>query len=227
MRESSWVATAGVSGSMHHSAFPVSALAALPWNRLLIRNFAKVNKTVSKDTILRNEQIQFKELRVVFHDPVTDKQDWKIMSNSEALQLAKSLKLDLVLVSKDSTPPVCRIEDYGEMVSSLRTHERVKKANDKARSLKEMFVGGGIESHDLETKLNKVKQFLEEGHPVKISVLGPNAVLTKNPLAMEEVTLKVLEALENMVGSVQQSKISSNKKEFILNPKSKPKDKRP
>ena len=202
------------------------ALSGLSQNRFFIRNFAKINKNVSKDVIMRNEQIQFKELRVVFHNNTTDKQEWKIMSSTEALQLAKSLKLDLVLVSKDSTPPVCRIEDYGEVVAALRTHEKVKKSNDKARSLKEMFVGGGIESHDLETKLNKVKQFLDEGHPVKISVLGPNAILAKNPLAMEEVTLKVLEGLEDMVGSVQQSKISSNKKEFILNPKSKPKDRR-
>ncbi len=200
------------------------SLSVIPWTRSLIRNFSKVNKTVSKDAILRNEQIKYNELRVVFHNPGTDKQEWKIMSNAEAMQLAKSLKLDLVLVSKDSVPPVCRIEDYGEMVAALRTQEKVKKANDKARSLKEMFVGGGIESHDLQTKLNKVKQFLNEGHPVKISVLGPNAILAKNPLAMEEVTLKVLDALEDMVGSVQQSKISSNKKEFILNPKSKPKD---
>lgn len=93
------------------------------------------------------------------------------------------------------------------------------KVNQKARGLKEIFIGGGIDPHDLGIKLKKVKEFLAVGHPVKIAVTALKKALKNNPFCVEETTIKVLEEVEASVGSVQQGASSNTRKLFTLSPK--------
>ena len=85
--------------------------------------------------------------------------------------------------------------------------------------MKEMYFAAGIEEHDLQTKVKKVKEFLAEKHPVKISVMAKRPALIKNPLAVEELILKVIEGVGDLAGNVQQTSGPSNKKDFVLSPK--------
>ena len=92
----------------------------------------------------------------------------------------------------------------------------------KARALKEMFIGGGIDVHDLGIKMKKVIEFLDDGHPVRIFVTAKKLRLLKDPFCVEETTLKVLDAVEPYVQSVQQPESSTqSRKDFTLNPKVK------
>jgi translation initiation factor IF-3 len=174
----------------------------------------------SGPSIIRNEGIKAKTMRVVYTDPATNESAWKIMERKEAIEFAKGMELDLVLVNGDSDPAVCKIQDYGRLVMDKSKEAKEKKVSQKARSLKEMFVKGGIEENDLKTKIKKVRQFLLVGHTVKIVVIAKKDILRRNPHAIDETTLKIIEKVEDYVKTVKQGRVGSAfRSDFILNPK--------
>lgn len=159
-------------------------------------------------------------MRVVYEDPKTNETAWKIMERKEAIYFAKDLGLDLVLVNGESDPPVCKIQDYGKLVMDKSKKDKKEKAAKKTRSLKEMFVKGGIDQNDLNTKIKKVRQFLLVGHTVKVVVLAKKDILRRNPHAIDETTLKIIEMIEDYVKTVKQGRAGNPfRTDFILNPK--------
>ena len=175
--------------------------------------------TNKKEVPLKNEEIKIATLRVILKDEVTGEPSWKLMSRKDALTLARSMSLDLVLVNAKASPPVAKLEDFGELMLEQKKKQKTKKAASKVHSIKEMFIGAMISSHDLSYKLEQVKDFLATGHKVKVSVVAKKANLLINPVALDETTLKVLDALETVVSTVQQPEGSTPyRKEFVLNP---------
>lgn len=90
---------------------------------------------------------------------------------AEAKQMAKDAGLDLVEVSPNSTPPVCRIMDYGKWKYQQRKKEQKARTNSKQSELKELRLRPKIDKHDLDIKMGKAKSFLEEGHKVQFTML--------------------------------------------------------
>lgn len=78
-----------------------------------------------------------------------------------------------------------------------------------------------IDSHDLEVKLSKVKEFLSSGNEVKITINSNKKLATKSPQAMDRTVLLVLERVEGLVSSIRQPavKFAEFRKDFILSPK--------
>ena len=110
-----------------------------------------------------NERIRIPEIRVIH-----DGKNLGIMKTKDALAKAKDLELDLVEVSPTAKPPVCHIMDYGKFV-----YEKNKRAKDQKSSAvkeKEIKFRYIIDNHDLETKANQAKKFLEKGFKVKLVV---------------------------------------------------------
>lgn len=125
-------------------------------------------------------------------------------------------------VNDSTDPPIARLEDFGKMMQQKTVKLKEIKQNQKARALKEMFVGGGIDKHDLGIKMKKVIEFLSEGHPVRVFVTVKKYRIKTDPFCVEETTLKILELVEDYVASVQQPENFSNlRKDFTLNPKPK------
>ena len=89
---------------------------------------------------------------------------------AEALQLAQQAGLDLVQVSGESDPPVCRILDFGKYRYEQSKKEKANRARSKALELKEVRLGRSmkIDPHDLEIRLNQARRFLVDGHKVQI-----------------------------------------------------------
>ena len=171
-------------------------------------------------SVVRNESIKCKSMRVVYQDPKTNENAWKVMGSLEALSFAKDMGLDLVLVNGDSDPPVCKIQDYGKLVMDKSKKDKKEKVASKKRSLKEMFVKGGIDQNDLNTKIKKVREFLLVGHTVKVVVLAKKDILRRNPHAIDETTLKIIELVEDYVKSVKQGRAGSPfRTDFTLMPK--------
>ena len=86
----------------------------------------------------------------------------------EALAIAKEAGLDLVEVAGNADPPVCKVMDYGKMAYQAKK----KKHGPKGKiGLKEISFSMQISIHDIETKLNKAKQFLEKGHKLKFKLI--------------------------------------------------------
>lgn len=93
------------------------------------------------------------------------------MSRSEALAAARAAELDLVEVSPDANPPVCKIVDYGKYNYQREKQLQKNKRNVKVQEVKQMRFGLKIGENDMAVKLRKVQSFLDNGDKVKIAVV--------------------------------------------------------
>ena len=120
---------------------------------------------ISKENLI-NEEIRDKELRVIDADGTMV----GIMSRDEALELANERKLDLVNISPNANPPVCKILDYGKYRYELQKREKEAKKKQKTTQIKEIRLSTFIENHDINVKANTAAKFLKEGDKVKVSL---------------------------------------------------------
>ncbi len=93
-----------------------------------------------------------------------------IISLTDALKIAEDKGLDLVEISPDANPPVCKILDYGKFRYERQKKLRKSKVKQKS-SLKEIKFRPKIEEHDYQVKLKKVREFLKDGYKVKVVVI--------------------------------------------------------
>ena len=113
-----------------------------------------------------NEQIRDKEVRVIG----ADGEMIGIMSSKEALGLAREAELDLVKISPNAKPPVCKIIDYGKYRYEQARKEKEAKKKQKTIELKEIRLSPNIDTNDLNTKINSAKKFIEKGNKVKVTL---------------------------------------------------------
>jgi translation initiation factor IF-3 len=92
------------------------------------------------------------------------------IATAEAVKMAESRMLDLVEVAPLAKPPVCRIMDYGKYRYQLQKKEKDARKKQKVQTLKEMKMRPKIDEHDYDFKVRAIRNFLEEGHRVKVSV---------------------------------------------------------
>jgi translation initiation factor IF-3 len=92
------------------------------------------------------------------------------MATDRAIQLAREQDLDLVEVAPNSDPPVARLLDYGKLRYLTSKKERESKKGQKSTELREVRFRPNIGEHDLEAKLRKVREFIEDGSKVKLTV---------------------------------------------------------
>ena len=113
-----------------------------------------------------NEQIRVREVRLI--DDLGEQKG--IVPTIEALRMAKEKDLDLVEVSPNANPPVCKILDYGKYRFEQEKKRRESKKNQKVLKLKEIRMQPKIGPGDLDTKAKHVQEFLEEGNKVKVTI---------------------------------------------------------
>ena len=122
--------------------------------------------TISAKDIPINEQITFKEVRVID----ADGSQLGILPIKDALEAAYAKDLDLVNVSPNANPPVCKIMDYGKYRFDIAKREKEARKNQKVIETKEIRLGLSIDKHDFETKGNHAIQFLKSGNKLKVSI---------------------------------------------------------
>lgn len=113
-----------------------------------------------------NEEIRAKEVRVID----ADGQMIGILPISEALQKAEEAGLDLINVSPNAEPPVCKILDYGKYKYEMQKREKEAKKKQTVTEIKEVRLSTFIEEHDLKTKANAASKFIKQGDKVKVSL---------------------------------------------------------
>ena len=121
---------------------------------------------ISVKDIPINEQITFKEVRVID----SDGSQLGILPIKDALDAAYAKDLDLVNVSPNANPPVCKIMDYGKYRFELAKREKEARKNQKVIETKDIRLGLSIDKHDFETKGNHAIQFLKAGNKLKVSI---------------------------------------------------------
>lgn len=114
--------------------------------------------------VMINERIREKEIRLVSDE------ESRIVDTREALKLAQESELDLVMISPNAHPPVCRIMDYNKFLYEQSKKQKEAKKNQKVVELKEIRLSPTIEAHDIEIKSNNAKKFLNSGNKVKVSI---------------------------------------------------------
>lgn len=126
---------------------------------------ARKGTIINKSTRI-NEAIRASELRVIGESG----EQLGIMSRSEALKKAEEAGLDLVEISPNADPPVAKIVDWGKYQYQKMKEAQKNRRSNKQGELKQMRFGMKIGQGDLEIKLRKIREFLAEGHKVRIQV---------------------------------------------------------
>lgn len=93
------------------------------------------------------------------------------MTVERALEMAAQAGLDLVEVAPNSTPPVCKIMDFGKYLYEVSKKEKLTKKKQHVIHVKEIRLRPKIESHDYEFKRNHIRKFIEAGNRVKVTVM--------------------------------------------------------
>ena len=135
-----------------------------------------------------NENISAREVRLIG----ADGQQVGVVSIDEAIRLAEEAKLDLVEISADAVPPVCRIMDYGKHLFEKKKQAAVAKKNQKQAQVKEIKFRPGTEEGDYQVKLRNLVRFLSEGDKAKVSLRFRGREMAHQELGME--LLKRVEA---------------------------------
>ena len=154
--------------------------------KLLQKESWEINKSIRI-----NGAIRARELRVVG----SDGEQLGIMSLRDALQTAEDAGLDLVEISPNANPPVAKIIDWGKFqYQKIKDQQRNKRAA-KVGDLKQMRFGLKIGAGDLEVKLRKIRDFLANGHKVRIQVVYKGREMAHKEIGYELIQ-KITDQLE-------------------------------
>ena len=113
-----------------------------------------------------NEEIRDSEIRLI---SATGEQ-LGIMSAAQAQRIADEQGLDLVKISPQATPPVCKLMDYGKFRFEQLKKEKEAKKKQKVIDVKEIRLSPNIDTNDLNTKVNAARKFLSKGDKVKVTL---------------------------------------------------------
>ena len=142
-----------------------------------------------QDTTNVNNQIRAEEVRIIG----SDGEQIGVLPINEALQRAEDRGMDLVEVSPNATPPVCKIMDYGKYKYQRTKQQQEAKKKQKGYQIKEIKVRPKTEAHDLETKVRNIERFISKNDKVKITL-----VFRGREIVLKEQGQKVLEKLVEM-----------------------------
>lgn len=168
-----------------------------------------------------NERIRVDSIRLIDHEG----NQRGVISTREALELARSLDLDLVEIAPTANPPVCRIMDYGKF-----KFDEAQKAKESRRKtlnvgVKEMKYRPKIGPGDFDTKTRLVERFLTEGHKVKITIMFRGRE-SAHPELGAKILDRIVEKLTDIAKIESAPKLDGRNMIMVLGPdkKSKPKN---
>lgn len=145
-----------------------------------------------------NEKIRVREVRLIDENG----EQLGIVPTVDALKLARERELDLVEVSGKTSPPVCKIMDYGKYKYQLAKKAQEAKKKQTVIQIKEMKLGLKIEEHDLQFKIKHLRGFLEEGHKLKIIIMFRGREILHVDMG-EKLAQRVIDSLKD-VGELEQ-----------------------
>ncbi len=110
-----------------------------------------------------------------------------VISLDQALEKAREEGVDLVEISPKADPPVCRIIDYGKMLYALKKKEQKGKQGTKTQEIKGIRLTFRIGEGDMERQRKKAREFLEEGHPIRIQLVMRGREKAHKDIAFEKL----------------------------------------
>jgi translation initiation factor IF-3 len=160
-----------------------------------------------KNQYRANEQIRVREVRIVGED------ESEVVPTRKALEMARQQGLDLVEISPNAQPPVCRLVDYSKFLYQQKKHQKEMKQKQLKVEVKEIRFGPQTDEHDYQFKLKHAQEFLNEGNKVRAYVFfRGRSILFKEQ--GEVLLLRFANDLEGF-GKVEQMPKLEGKKMFL------------
>ena len=161
-----------------------------------------------------NDEIDVPKVRVID----AEGENHGVISLEDALEIAEEAGLDLVEVSPQVDPPVCKVLDYGKY-----KYEQQKKANEarkkqKTIEVKEIKMRPGIDEHDYQVKMKAVRKFIENGDKVKMTIRFRGREMAHQELGLK-VLMRVREEMEEMIKIEQTPKTEGRLMVMVIAPK--------
>jgi len=145
---------------------------------IIFRYFKRSTKIVKH--IPKNNEIRAKEVRLINEE--TGEQN--VVSIADALKFAADREMDLVAISHNAVPPVCKVMDYSHYLYDQNKREKKVRKNSKSNVLKELKLSSKISENDFQVRLKAAFKFLEKGYKVKVSLLFRGREITHSELGM-------------------------------------------
>ncbi|PPD35482.1 MAG: translation initiation factor IF-3 [Methylomonas sp.] len=169
-----------------------------------------------KDATRLNTEITARRVRLIG----AEGEQVGVVSINEALQLAYDANMDLVEISPNADPPVCKVMDYGKYQFELNKKLQAAKKKQKQIQIKEIKFRPGTEEGDYQVKLRNLIKFLNEGDKTKITVRFKGRELSHRELGMD--LLKRIETDLEEVALVEQfPKLEGRQMVMVMGPKKK------
>ncbi len=161
-----------------------------------------------------NDEIDVPKVRVID----AEGENHGVISLEDALEIAEEAGLDLVEVSPQVSPPVCKVLDYGKY-----KYEQQKKANEarkkqKIIEVKEIKMRPGIDEHDYQVKMRAVRKFLENGDKVKMTIRFRGREMAHQDLGLK-VLIRVRDELEEFIKIEQMPRTEGRLMVMVIAPK--------
>jgi len=143
-----------------------------------------------------------------------------IVDRYEAIRISQDAGLDLVEVSPNGDPPVCRVMDYGKWLyeQKRKAREAHKKTHSTAQVLKEIRLKPETDTHDLEIKLKKAREFLEKGHKVQITLFFRGRQMLHRDKGFK-ILENIAESMEDCSKVERSSKMAGKRMTLLLGAK--------
>ncbi len=195
-----------------------SALVSMLWRSLI----PPIDKRSAKSFIRTNEKIRAREVRVIDEHG----EQLGVMVPFEALKMARERSLDLVEISPNAVPPVCKIQDYGKFLYEKDKSDRAARKKQKIIVIKEVKFSVNVDEHDYVTKKNMAVRFLGEGDKVKASLRFKGRQMAHRDLGYKIINRLILdigdaglvEFMPRMEGTTLHAILAPSKKPEVQQP---------
>lgn len=170
----------------------------------------------NKNNMMINEQIKAKEVLVIGPNG----EQVGVKSMNDALTLAQYASLDLVLISPNATPPVCKVMDYNKYryEKQKKEKEALKRQRANMSELKEYRLSPTIDVGDFETKLRNALKYLQKGDRIKLTVRFKGRQMAHTELG-REVIMRFIEKTKDYADILEQPKLDGRVMSCVLVPK--------
>ena len=196
--------------------------------RYSVRILNNLSSQIQEDTIVRentnapvrdddgpriNEAIRVKEVRLIDENG----ENRGVVTIQEALRIADNAGLDLIEISPQATPPVCKVLDFGKYKYEMQKRKAEAKKNQKVVEIKELKLRPMIDKHDYEVKVKQAKKFLSEGNKVKFTMRYKGRELSANDMG-RTVLMRLLEDLDTAAKLESEPKLEGKQMMMVVAP---------
>jgi len=161
-----------------------------------------------------NEEIRDKEVRLISESG----EQLGVMSSLEALRIAEEKNLDLVKISPNAVPPVCKVMDYGKYRFEQTKREKEARKNQRVVEIKEVRMSPSIDVNDFNVKLRNAQKFLADGNRCKVTVRFRGREMAHTDIG-QDLLLKFAEGVADVAVMDKSPKLEGRHMSIFLSPK--------